>query len=94
VEVGELYFKRFGCKQCHTLDGKTGIGPTFKGMFGREEQLTDGSTITVDENFIRESILDPRAKVANGYNPVMPTFQGRFNEQDITAIIEFIKNID
>jgi cytochrome c oxidase subunit 2 len=94
VEVGELYFKRFGCKQCHSLDGKTGIGPTFKGMFGRTEQLTDGSTITVDENFIRESILDPQAKVANGYNPVMPTFQGRFNEQDITAIIEFIKNID
>ncbi len=94
VEVGEIYYKRFGCKQCHSLDGSAGTGPSLKGLFGREELLSDGSRVTAEENYIRESILDPQAKVVNGYSPVMPTFQGRFTDQDITAIIEFIKSHD
>jgi cytochrome c oxidase subunit 2 len=94
VEIGETYYKRFGCKQCHSLDGTPGIGPTFQGLYGTMERLTDGSSILVDENYIRESILNPQAKVTEGYNPVMPTYQGRFNDQDITAIIEFIKSVE
>ena len=94
VEIGEMYYNRFGCKQCHSLDGAAGIGPTFQGLYGTMERLSDGGSVLVDENYIRESILEPQAKVTQGYNPVMPTFQGRFNDQDIIAIIEFIKSVE
>ncbi len=67
----------FGCIACHSLDGAPGVGPTWQGLYGREEQLTDGSTVTVDDTYIRDSILDPNKQVTAGFNPnLMPQNYG------------------
>ena len=90
---GKLYEER-GCKTCHTLDGTLAAngGPSFKGLFGKTESFTDGSSATVDEQYLRESMNVPGAKIVKGFPAgVMPTFQGTLNEQQLTAIIEFIK---
>jgi cytochrome c oxidase subunit 2 len=69
------------------------VGPTFKGVWGREESLASGDKVTVDENYVRESILNPLAKVVEGYPPAMPTYQGRLKDKEITAIIEYLKSV-
>jgi cytochrome c oxidase subunit 2 len=89
----KLYLER-GCKGCHSTDGTTftGGGPSFKGLFGRSETMSDGTTLTVDENYIRESMMQPAAKVVKGFPAgVMPTFQGTLKDEQISAIIAFIK---
>ena len=91
--VGELLYNKFGCKQCHSVDGSAGIAPTFLDLFGTEEALSSGDRVLVDENYIRESILEPKAKVTAGFDPVMPTFQGRLNDQDLAAIIAYLKTL-
>ena len=91
AQYGQMQYENAGCKTCHSLDGSQGQGPSFKGLFGRVENLSDGSTVTVDENYIRESIEYPNAKVVQGYSPVMPSYQGTLNDEKINAIIEFIK---
>jgi cytochrome c oxidase subunit 2 len=93
VEVGELLYQRKGCQQCHTTDGSYAIGPSFKGIFGHTVKLKSGESVTADENYIRESILEPFAKVVDGYDAVMPTYKGKLTDQDITAIIAFIKSL-
>lgn len=93
AEAGRVLYEKRGCKQCHSLDGAAGVGPTFKGIFGRKRVLSDGTEVIVDENFIRESILYPQAKVAAGFDPVMPTFQGRIKDEEIGAIIAFMKTL-
>jgi cytochrome c oxidase subunit 2 len=93
VDLGKDVYTRAGCNSCHTVDGAKGEGPSFKGLFGRTERFTDGSSITVDENYIRESILNPQAKVVAGYEPVMPTFQGLLREVEIRGMIAYIKSL-
>lgn len=93
VEAGQRLYTGRGCAQCHSLDGKPGTGPSFKGLFGSSHGLKDGSSVTVDENYIRESMLEPQAKVVAGFNPVMPTYQGRLSDKEIGAIIEYIKTL-
>lgn len=93
AEAGQKLFQAKACFTCHTLDGVAGIGPTFKGVFGKTEQMTDGTTVTVDEEYIRESLLNPAAKVVQGFAPVMPTYQGQLKPNEIQALIEFIKGL-
>ena len=88
-----MLYQQRGCPQCHSIDGSVGIGPTFLGLFGSEEKLRDGGSVLVDENYVRESILNPQARVTAGYDPVMPTFQGRLRDEEIGAIIEFLKTL-
>jgi cytochrome c oxidase subunit 2 len=76
------------------VDGSKNVGPTFLGLFGRTEVLTSGQTITVDENYLRESMLTPQAKVVVGYDPVMPTFQGILKNVDIDGLIAYIKSLE
>jgi cytochrome c oxidase subunit 2 len=92
VAVGEDLFKKNACNTCHTTDGSRLVGPTFKGVFGRSEQFEDGTTVTVDENYIRQSILQPQAKVVKTYTTaVMPPFV--MKDWKIDALIEYIKTI-
>ena len=70
------------------------MGPSFQGTFGTEQALADGSKVKVDENYIRESILQPLAKVRAGYKPVMPTYQGQLKNEEIDALIAFIKSLN
>jgi len=82
-----------GCVACHTPGGESKIGPSFKGLFGRKVELQGGSTVLADENYIRESIEMPSAKIVKGYNPVMPTFKGLLNESEMNAVIAYIKSL-
>jgi cytochrome c oxidase subunit 2 len=93
VEAGQLLFQRRGCGQCHTLDGGAGQGPTFKAIFGTQHETTAGETVTVDENYIRESILDPQAKVRAGFKPIMPTYRGQLKDEEISALIAYLKTL-
>jgi cytochrome c oxidase subunit II len=90
-DFGALLYESRGCSTCHSLDGVRGQGPSFKGVFGRPVELATGKSVMADENYIRESILDPQAKVVNGFEPIMPTFQGLLRQREINALIEFIK---
>ncbi len=93
AEAGAIVYQKKGCVQCHSVSGAGGIGPTFLAAFGNRRQFTDGSAGVMDENYIRESILNPRAKMVAGFDPVMPTFQGRFKEDELMAIIAYIKSL-
>ncbi|MEX2436361.1 MAG: cytochrome c oxidase subunit II [Balneolaceae bacterium] len=94
VELGEALVQRNACLTCHSLDGSELQGPSFQGIWEREEQLQSGETITVDENYIRESILEPNAKIVEGYNPVMPSFSGSLDDRQIDGIIEYLKTVE
>jgi cytochrome c oxidase subunit 2 len=94
AEAGLKLYQQRGCQQCHSADGKGGTGPTFKGIWGHQQLLTDGSKVLVDENYVRESILAPQAKIAAGFEPVMPTYQGRIKDKEITALIEYLKTLE
>lgn len=91
ADYGARVYDRGGCASCHSLDGAAKTGPTFKGLYGKTETLSTGQTLTVDDNYIRESILEPNAKIVQGYSPQMPSFAGQFNDEQIAALIEFIK---
>lgn len=93
-EGGKKVYQLRGCGQCHSLDGTSGNGPTFKDVWGTERVMADGSKVLFDENYVRESILMPKAKVLAGYEPVMPTFQGRIKDAEITALIAFLKSLE
>lgn len=94
VENGERLVTLQGCVTCHSVDGSDKIGPTFKGLYGRDENLTDGSTVTVDDNYIRESILNPAAKIVEGYQNQMASYEGRLSDEEISDIIEYLKTLD
>lgn len=91
AEYGKILYTKSGCQTCHSLDGSKMVGPSYKGSFGTTRKFTDGTSAVVDENYIRTSILNPSDKIAEGYAPVMPTYQGILSDDDISAIIEFIK---
>ena len=92
AEAGQHLFER-RCNQCHSNDGTVKTGPTLKGIFGQAHPMQDGSSINVDENYVRESILDPQAKIRQGFQPVMPTFKGILSDDEITYLIEYIKTL-
>lgn len=93
VEAGEKLYQIKGCSQCHSTDGspKEGGGPSFKGIYGQTHQFANAPDTVVDDNYIRESILEPNAKVRKGYRGVMPVI--KVKDEEITAIIEFIKSL-
>jgi cytochrome c oxidase subunit 2 len=95
AQKGQKYYSDKGCVACHTVDGTPKVGPTWKGLFGQAGHVVDdGQTVTVDENYIRESILNPNAKIVKGFSKgVMPTFQGQITEDQLNALIEFIKSL-
>lgn len=93
AELGRTVATRKGCLQCHTVDGTPHIGPTWLGLYQREEPLQSGERIRADVAYLTESMMDPAAKVVAGFNPVMPTFHGRLSAGEVAALIEFIKSL-
>jgi mono/diheme cytochrome c family protein len=93
--LGAQIAREMGCSACHSIDGNPSVGPTWQGLFGRQRPLADGSTVTADEAYIRESILSPNAKIAQGFNPGIMTqdFSDKLSDADIQAIIEYIKSL-
>jgi cytochrome c oxidase subunit II len=89
IASGEKLFNDLGCATCHN----TGRAPSLKEQFGKTVALNNGQSITVDENYLRESILVPSAKIVAGYSPIMPTFQGQINEEQLLQLIAYIKSL-
>ena len=89
---GQTMFQQLGCPTCHRSDVQ-GRGPNLVGVFGKPVQLEDGRTVIADENYVRESILSPSAKVVKGFRPIMPVFQGLVSEEQLTALVAYIKSL-
>jgi cytochrome c oxidase subunit 2 len=89
---GQKLFEYLACANCHRTD-KQGRCPNLTGVFGSKVQLTTGETVTADEAYVRESILNPGAKIVAGYQNIMPTFQGQVTEEDLLQLIEYIKSL-
>ena len=83
-------FRRFGCSGCHGA-GSTVHAPDLNGLLGRTVHLQDGRSLVADENYVRDSILLPKKDVVAGYPPIMPSFSGQIMEEDIMAIIEYLR---
>lgn len=92
-ELGKLLYASKGCSACHSVDGTRILGPSFKGIWGQTHQFSNAPAAVVDENYIRESVLEPAAKVRAGYEAVMPSFQGLLQEREIQALSEYIKSL-
>jgi cytochrome c oxidase subunit 2 len=92
VENGERLFTEHACVTCHKQD-PTGRGPSLHGLFGSRVALADGRTVVADENYLRESIMSSQAKVVQGYQPIMPAFQGTISEENLLQLIAYIKTL-
>lgn len=92
---GEKIFALKACSSCHSVaDASTKVGPSLFKKFGSVEHMADGAEVTADENYIREAILNPNAKIVKGFPAnVMPTFQGQVNENELNALVEYIKTL-
>jgi cytochrome c2 len=83
-----------GCTGCHSIDGSAGVGPSWQGLFGHEVTLSDGSTVTADDAYIAESIHDPSAKIVDGFQDIMPKTFADWSDEQINAIIAYLKTIE
>jgi cytochrome c oxidase subunit II len=93
ADTGQGLFASLGCATCHRLDTQ-GRGPNLTGVFGKPVLLEDGRTVTADENYVRESILTPAAKVVSGFKPIMPVFQGLVSEEQLNALVAYVKSLN
>lgn len=91
--AGATLFEKYTCNTCHKAKGESAVGPSLVGLYGSEVKLVDGSTATVDETYIRNSIYTPASQVVAGYQPSMPTFKGQINEEQILQLIAYIKSL-
>ena len=89
---GRRLFEQHGCLSCHRGEDSS-RGPSLAGVFGRQVALSSGQAVVADEAYLRESILNPRAKVVAGYQPVMPTYQGQIAEGDVLELIAYLKSL-
>ena len=92
VEAGQRQFQELGCETCHKSTS-SGRGPSLIGVYDKPVQLKNGQEVTVDVDYIRESILQPRAKIVEGYEPIMPIFEGQISEQSLLQIVTYIKSL-
>ena len=91
IEQGRMLAETRGCLGCHSVDGSAGVGPTWQGLFGKTETLSDGSTVVVDADYLKESILNPGAKVVKGFAPIMPP--GSFSDEELDALIAYTEDL-
>ena len=93
AELGQAVYRSKSCNACHSVDGSAKVGPTFKGLFGSEQELMTGTKVLADENYIRESIMDPMKKVVKGYAPNMPTYRGILSDEEVNQLIAYLKTL-
>ncbi len=91
-DTGQQLFSSLGCSTCHRTDVQ-GRGPNLTGIYNKPVLLEDGRTVIADENYVRESILNPTAKIVSGFKPVMPTFQGIVSEEQLNALVAYVKSL-
>jgi cytochrome c oxidase subunit 2 len=90
AQYGFALFRQLGCSGCHTA-GSSVHAPSLAGLLGREVHLQDGRTLVADENYVRDSILLPKKDVVAGFEPIMPSFAGQVSEEDIQALIAYLR---
>lgn len=90
AQLGETLFHRYNCDTCHARGGR---GPGLQGVAGSTVRLAGGATVVADESYLRESILRPRARIVEGFDPVMPTFQGQLRESEVLQLIAYIRSL-
>ena len=93
AERGKGLFAAKGCTACHSVSGQVLVGPSLKGVFGHEIELTDGSKITADENYLRESLMEPSLKLVKGFQAIMPTYKGTLKDDEINDLVAYIKSL-
>ncbi|MEM1452663.1 MAG: cytochrome c oxidase subunit II [Planctomycetota bacterium] len=94
LEIGTLTYTRRACKTCHSIDGTAGTGPTFAGLWGLERKFGDGTSAVADENYIRQSILEPYSQLVEGYGKQMTVYNPMLPEEQISGIIAFIQSLE
>lgn len=92
VSAGQALFQQYGCETCHRSDSGA-LGPSLAGVFSKTVVLEGGAVVQADERYLRESIMNPQAKVVAGFRPVMPTFQGQLSEDELLQLIQYIKTL-
>jgi cytochrome c oxidase subunit 2 len=92
AEDGESLFRQLGCGNCHMPQGH-GRAPDLDGLYGKRIDLSDGTSVRVDESYIRESVLYPQAKIVAGYDRIMPTFKGLISDEGMLKLIEYVKSM-
>lgn len=96
-QKGKSLYAQLGCNSCHSVDGTAGVGPTLKGLYGSQVRLTNGDTVEADEDYLRESITDPDAKIVDGYAPGImsaATPKDRVSKEDnLEALVAYIKTL-
>ncbi len=93
IVAGQQNFQQLGCANCHGANAEGGRCPPLLGVFGSKQQLQGGTSVTADEAYIRESILNPSAKIVAGYQNIMPTFQGQVTEEQLLQLISYVKSL-
>jgi cytochrome c oxidase subunit 2 len=93
VALGAELYERKGCVTCHTVDGSTRIGPTFLHDYGTTIALDDGRTVVMDDAYITESVIYPRAKSRPGYPPAMPSYEGMLKPRELAALTAYIRSL-
>ena len=88
---GQDIFNRMACNACHSIDGSLKLGPTIKNQYGKEILHTDGSVVIIDDQYIRESLIDPLKHIAEGFTPIMPSYKPVLSDEDIENLIAYIK---
>jgi len=90
ASAGEKSFQQYGCSMCHRAES-AGRGPNLMGVFGKPVLLDDGRTVNADESYVRESILNPGAKIVSGFKNIMPTFEGQLSEEEVIGLVAYVK---
>lgn len=91
--AGREHFESLGCASCHGANGEGGRGPALIGLFGSKAVLNNNQSVTADEGYLRESILNPQAKIVTGFGPIMPSFQGQVNEEQLLQVVAYLKSL-
>jgi len=93
ADCGAREFTRNGCNACHSVDGTALVGPSLQGVFGHEVALAGGGTVVADENYLRQSIMDPGSQIVEGFQNQMPTFAGRLDDDQVNALIAYLQSL-
>jgi cytochrome c oxidase subunit 2 len=92
ASAGAKLFAQHACNTCHRPDSLA-RGPNLEGLFGKAVSLQGGQTVVADENYIRESIVAPNSKLVEGFQPIMPTFQGLISEEGLLQLVAYVKSL-
>lgn len=93
MEKGKALYAKLICVACHSVDGSVRAAPSFKGLYGSKQKLKDGSEVAVDDAYLRESIVNPGARVVAGFQPLMPPFAGKVSDAELDALIAYIRSL-